>query len=324
MIGNSEVMNRLRERVRAAARVSGSVLVTGETGSGKELVARAIHQCSGRTNARFVAIDCGAVPEDLIESELFGYRRGAFTTAMTDKPGLFEEAHGGTLFLDEIANTSRRFQAKLLRAIQDRQIRRLGDTVTRKLDIRVIAATNCDLRILVRQGDFREDLFYRLAVFSIQVPPLRNRLDDVPLLVESFLEGRKQITPAAVLKLQTYDYPGNVRELENLVESALYMAEGETIDESHILLPGDWQGTASEEVLHVDNFWESIARPYADHLITRSHVESVVRKGLSETGGSYRRLVQLFNMPASDYKRFMDFLRRHRCNVDYRQYRKKN
>jgi transcriptional regulator with GAF, ATPase, and Fis domain len=324
MIGKSEVMQQLIDRVRVAARVSGSILVMGETGSGKELVARAIHQRSGRGTGRFVAVDCGALPEDLIESELFGYRRGAFTSALTDKPGLFEEANGGTLFLDEIANTSRRFQAKLLRALQDRQIRRLGDVTPRKVDIRVIAATNCDLRALVRKGDFREDLFYRLSVFSIQVPPLRNRLDDVPLLVRAILEGRKEITDGALLKLQSYDFPGNVRELENIVESAVYTTEGNTIEDSHIVFPENMPPGMTEEIVQVDNFWESVARPFADRLITRNHVESVVRRGLAKTGGSYRRLLQLFNMPDTDYKRFMDFLRRNRCNVDYRQYRKKN
>src|SRR5881397_4025855 len=184
MIGKSEQMQNLREKVKAAARVSGAVLITGESGSGKELVAKAIHEHSERTRAKFVAVDCGALPDDLIESELFGHRRGAFTNAVADKPGLFEEANGGTLFLDEIANTSRRFQAKLLRALQDRQIRRLGDVVSRQLDLRIIAATNCDLRALVHKGDFREDLFYRLTVFSIQVPPLRKRIDDIPLLVD--------------------------------------------------------------------------------------------------------------------------------------------
>jgi len=315
-------MQQLGERVRAAARITGSVLVTGETGSGKELVARSIHQHSGRSAARFVAVDCGALPEDLIESELFGFKRGAFTSALADKAGLFEEANGGTLFLDEIANTSRRFQAKLLRALQERQIRRLGDTVFRQLDIRVIAATNRDLRALVNRGDFREDLFYRLNVFSIQVPPLRNRLDDVPLLVDVMLKGRKQITKGALAKLQLYNFPGNVRELENIIESAIYTAMDDTIEECHIVLP-DGVPTGVSDILRVENFWDSVARPYADRLITRTHVENVVRRGLQESRGSYRRLVRLFNLPDSDYKRFMDFLRRHRCNIDYRQYRQK-
>jgi len=322
MIGKSEVMQQLAERVKAAARINGSVLVTGETGSGKELVARAIHKQSDRATRRFVAIDCGALPEDLIESELFGFKRGAFTSAVADKTGLFEEANGGTLFLDEIANTSRRFQAKLLRALQERQIRRIGDTVYRQLDIRVIAATNRNLRSLVSRGDFREDLFYRLSVFAIQVPPLRNRLEDIPLLAEALLQGRKQISGDALTKLQQYDFPGNVRELENIVESAVYTASTDTIGAGDIVLPDEGPFDPIE-VLPVDNFWDSIARPYADRLITRNHVENVVRRGLQQVHGSYRRLVRLFNLPDSDYKRFMDFLRRHRCNVDYRQYRRK-
>src|SRR5436190_22070941 len=199
MIGKSEVMYTLRERVKAAARISSSVLVTGESGTGKELVAKSIHEHSERRNGKFVAVDCGALPDDLIESELFGHKRGAFTTALTDKSGLFEEANGGTLFLDVIANTSRRFQAKLLRVLQERQLRRLGDVVMRKLDLRVIAATNCELMPMVRRGDFREDLYYRLNVFSIQVPPLRRRMEDVPLLVEHILRGRgKTMSDAAV------------------------------------------------------------------------------------------------------------------------------
>jgi transcriptional regulator with PAS, ATPase and Fis domain len=316
-------MQQLAERVRAAARISGSVLVTGETGSGKELVARAIHRHSDRAGGRFVAIDCGALPEDLIESELFGFKKGAFTSAVADKSGLFEEANGGTLFLDEISNTSRRFQAKLLRALQERQIRRIGDTTFRQLDVRFIAATNRDLRVLVRQGDFREDLFYRLSVFAIQVPPLRNRLDDIPLLVEAILAGRKRISEDAVAKLQLYDFPGNVRELENIVETAVYTAAEGTIEECHITIPNGMP-LSYEGVLHVENFWESVARPYADRMITRTHMENVVRRGLQQANGSYRRLVRLFNLPDSDYKRFMDFLRRHGCNVDFRQYRRRS
>src|SRR2546428_3293270 len=208
MIGKSEEIQNLKEKVKAAARVSGAVLITGESGSGKELVAKAIHEHSDRCGAKFVAVDCGALPDDLIESELFGHRRGAFTTAVADKPGLFEEANGGTLFLDEIANTSRRFQAKLLRVLQDKHVRRLGDVVTRKLDVRVVAATNCELMPMVRRGEFREDLYYRLNVVAIQVPPLRRRMEDVPLLVDHMLRGRgKKMTDAAVAKLMTYTFP---------------------------------------------------------------------------------------------------------------------
>jgi transcriptional regulator with PAS, ATPase and Fis domain len=304
-----------------AARVSGSVLVTGETGTGKELVAQAIHEHSDRRRGRFVPVDCGALPEDLIESELFGYRRGAFTTAMTDKPGLFEEAHGGTLFLDEIANTSRRFQAKLLRVLQDKQVRRLGDVTSRKLDIRVIAATNCDLR----RSDFREDLYYRLNVFSILVPPLRNRLDDIPLLAEYMLRSRKKISRDAIEKLQTYGYPGNVRELENILETALYMCLGDIIEANDIVLPSASEAASRPTPVfdQIENFWETVATPYAARQITRSHIENLIRQGLIETGGSYVKLLHLFKMPESDYKRFMDFLRRHHCNIDFREFRKK-
>lgn len=316
-------MKRLMERVRAAARVSGSVLVTGETGTGKELVARAIHEHSDRSRARFVPVDCGALPDDLIESELFGHKRGAFTTAVTDKPGLFEEANGGTLFLDEIANTSRRFQAKLLRVLQDKEVRRLGEVVARKLDVRVIAATNCELMVLVRRGEFREDLFYRLNVFPIPVPPLRRRLEDVPHLVEHLLHGRKRISSDALAKLMAYKYPGNVRELENLVESAVYTSEGDCIEADDVLLPMDIiQDELVQEVV-VGNFWENVARPYAERSITKTQLELVIRKGLQQTRGSYKKLIPLFKMPDTDYKRFMDFLRRHNCNIDFREFRKK-
>jgi DNA-binding NtrC family response regulator len=186
----------------------------------------------------------------------------------------------------------------------------------------VIAATNCDLLRLVHRGDFREDLFYRLNVFSVQVPPLRERLDDIPLLTEFILHGRRRISAGALAKLQAYSFPGNVRELENIVESALYSRNAEIIEDRDIVLPGELTRGADLD-LQIDNFWESIARPYANRQITRHHVEHLIRKGLIQTGGSYRRLVRLFNIPETDYKRFMDFLRRHRCNVDYRQYRKK-
>src|SRR5439155_3524634 len=309
MIGKSEAMYTLIERVKAAAKVSGSVLVTGESGTGKELVAKAIHEHSDRHGGKFVAVDCGALPDELIESELFGHRRGAFTSAIADKPGLFEEANGGTLFLDEIANTSRRFQAKLLRVLQDRQLRRLGDVVTRKLDLRVVAATNCELMTMVRKGDFREDLYYRLNVFPILVPPLRRRMEDVPLLVEHMLRGRKRISSGAMSKLMAYSFPGNVRELENIVEAAVCTAPGAVIQEDDMSLPHDTYAGWPMEDLIVGDFWESIARPYSERMITRTQVEHVIRRGLERTRGSYRKMLPLFRIPDSDYKRFMDFLR---------------
>jgi transcriptional regulator with PAS, ATPase and Fis domain len=324
MIGKSEVMYILREKVKAAARVSSSVLVTGESGTGKELVAKAIHEHSDKRSGKFVAVDCGALPDDLIESELFGYKRGAFTTAVADKSGLFEEANGGTLFLDEIANTSRRFQAKLLRVLQDRQLRRLGDVILRKLDLRVIAATNCELIPLVRRGDFREDLYYRLNVFPIHVPPLRRRMEDVPLLVEHMLHGRgKKMSNAAIAKLMTYTFPGNVRELENVVESAVCTAPGLVIEADDVTLPLESDKPWQLEQVIVGDFWESVARPYAERLITKNQVEHLIRQGLERTGGSYKKMLPLLNIAESDYKRFMDFLRRHNCNIDFRGYRRR-
>jgi transcriptional regulator with PAS, ATPase and Fis domain len=324
MIGKSEVMNILRERVKAAAKVSSSVLVTGESGTGKELVAKAIHEHSERRSGKFVPVDCGALPDDLIESELFGHKRGAFTTAVADKQGLFEEANGGTLFLDEIANTSRRFQAKLLRALQDRQVRRLGDVVMRKLDLRVIAATNCELMPMVRKGEFREDLYYRLNVFSIQVPPLRRRMEDVPLLVQHILHERgKVMSDSAVAKLMTYSFPGNIRELENIVESAVCTASGIVITADDVTLPLESDRPWQLEEIIVQDFWESVAKPYSERLITKNQVEHLIRQGLERTGGSYRKMLPLMRIPESDYKRFMDFLRRHNCNIDFRGYRRK-
>ena len=323
MIGKSEQMQSLKEKVKAAARVFGAVLISGESGSGKELVARAIHEHSERCRDKFVAVDCGALPDDLIESELFGHRRGAFTTAVADKPGLFEEANGGTLFLDEVANTSRRFQAKLLRVLQDKQVRRLGDITMRKLDLRIISATNCELAAMVRRGEFREDLYYRLNVFPIHVPPLRRRVEDIPLLVDHLLHSRKRISDNAIAKLMGYSFPGNIRELENIVEAAVCMVSGSIIHADDILLPSEAPTSQPDEDIIIGNFWESVARPFAERLITRTQMERLVRQGLQRTRGSYRKMLPLFRIPDTDYKRFMDFLRRHHCIVDFREYRRK-
>ena len=317
LIGHSDAIELLRSKIQAAARTSSSVLIQGETGTSKELVARSIHEESIRRRGRFVPIDCGALPEELVESELFGYRRGAFTTAVSDKPGLFEEANQGSLFLDEIANTSKRFQVKFLRVLQEKQVRRLGDVVDRAVDVRIIAATNCDLRAKARSGEFREDLLYRLNVFAIEVPPLRKRTSDIPVLCRHIVDAlngdsgeQKWLTPAALEKLCTYTYPGNVRELQNIIESGYYMSEAETIGPESIALPRDALAHQPVEEIFVDNFWESVAHPYTNRLITKRQVEAVIRRGLKQTGGNYRKVVELFNLPETDYKRFMDFLRR--------------
>jgi two-component system response regulator AtoC len=214
-----------------------TVLITGESGTGKELVARAIHGRSSRKTAPFVAINCGAIPENLLESELFGHRKGAFTDATADRRGLFEEATGGTLFLDEIGELPINLQVKLLRVLQEESIRRLGDTKDVKVDVRIIAATHRDLQADVKAQRFREDLFYRIHVLSIHVPPLRDRRDDIALLLDHFLVRNnarlgtniRGVSPDARKLLLEYAWPGNVRELENTIERAMVLAESDVL-----------------------------------------------------------------------------------------------
>jgi two-component system response regulator PilR (NtrC family) len=229
VIGTSSVMASLFEMVRAVAPTSSTVLITGESGTGKELVARAIHGLSGRSDGPFVSVNCGALPDTLLESELFGHIKGAFTDARQSKKGLFEAADGGTLFLDEVGETSAPMQVKLLRALQERRIRRLGGTEEIAVDVRVIAATNVSLEELVREKSFREDLYYRLQVIPIQTPPLRERREDVGLLAEHFVERFSRemgktvasVSEEALALLERYSWPGNVRELENVMERAV-------------------------------------------------------------------------------------------------------
>jgi two-component system, NtrC family, response regulator PilR len=237
VIGVSQVMASLFEMVRAIAPTSSTVLVTGESGTGKELVARAIHGLSGRAEGPFVSINCGALPDTLLESELFGHVKGAFTDARQAKKGLFEAASGGTLFLDEVGETSPPMQVKLLRALQERRVRPVGGTEEIDVDVRVIAATNAPLESLVEQKRFREDLFYRLQVIPILAPPLRERREDIPLLAQHFLErfarqmGKRvaKISEEAMRQLQAFAWPGNVRQLENVIERAVAFETTEAV-----------------------------------------------------------------------------------------------
>ncbi|MBI3491828.1 MAG: sigma-54-dependent Fis family transcriptional regulator [Acidobacteria bacterium] len=237
MVGESYAMRQLREQVAMAAPTNGRVLIYGENGTGKELVARTIHQLSRRRAAAFVEVNCAAIPEELIESELFGHVRGAFTGAVADRRGKFEAADGGTLFIDEIGDMSVKTQAKVLRALQEQTLEAVGGTARIKVDVRVLAATNKDLPAKIRAGQFREDLYFRLNVIPIFVPPLRDRQEDIPLLADHFMAefareyGRrlKSLNPAARAVLQRYPWPGNVRELRNVIERLMIMAPGETI-----------------------------------------------------------------------------------------------
>jgi two-component system response regulator AtoC len=237
MIGDSAPMQKLKATLKLIAPQRTTVLILGESGTGKELVARSIHALSPRKHKRFVAINCAAIPASLLESELFGHVKGAFTDASRDKPGLFEDADGGTLFLDEVGELPMPLQAKLLRALQDSEIRRVGDSASVKVDVRLIAATLRDLTAEVAAGRFREDLFYRLNVLPVAVPALRDRPDDVAVLARFFTErhaarhGRKvELTDAAIEALARQPWPGNVRELENVIERALVLADGPSVD----------------------------------------------------------------------------------------------
>ncbi len=264
LVGRSAAMQEVFETVETVAPTTSTILILGETGTGKELVARAIHQLSPRAGERFVALNCSAIPESLLEAELFGHVKGAFTGAIASRPGRFELAHRGTLFLDEIGTMPMPLQAKLLRALQEREIERIGDARPVRIDVRVLAATNADLGQMVKQGTFREDLFYRLNVIPVQLPPLRDRRDDVPLLVRDMLQRlgaqavptRTDVTfsQEAMRRLMAYDWPGNIRQLENTVERALALSPGRSqLDVS--VLPPDVRGD------RVDDPAMSIALP---------------------------------------------------------------
>jgi len=250
MVGKSAAMRALYQLIETVAPSSATVLITGDTGTGKEMVARAIHQCSLRRQQRFVAINCSAIPEPLLEAELFGHVRGAFTGAVGSRQGRIEQADKGTLFLDEVGNMPTAVQMKLLRVLQEREFERVGDPRTVKVDVRVVAATNADLPRMVKDGSFREDLFYRLNVVHVELPPLRERPEDIPLLVARFIgklqppvDGKEPVVVSqdAMRRLMAYEWPGNVRQLENAIERALALGGGRRrieVDD----LPADLRG----------------------------------------------------------------------------------
>jgi two-component system, NtrC family, response regulator AtoC len=300
LIGQSRVMRDLLQLLETVASTSSTVLITGETGTGKELAARAIHHNSPRRASRFVAINCSAIPETLLEAELFGHVRGAFTGAVGTRQGRLEQAHKGTLFLDEIGTMSPALQAKLLRVLQEREFERVGDSHTIKIDVRVIAATHSDLARMVADGTFREDLFYRLNVIPVQLPPLRERREDIPLLVQHFLQklaaeaGRAPVTIAqdALRCLMASSWPGNIRQLENACERALAFSQGRsqidvqdlTSDLQHQPAPTD-----SSQVWFPD-----------DGLDFERYIEgielSLIRRSLERTQGNKRQAAKLLNL----------------------------
>ncbi len=254
IVGSSPALRAVLDEVRIVAPTGSTVLIAGETGTGKELIARAVHVHSGRRNRPFVKVNCAAIPAELLESELFGHERGAFTGAVAQRIGRFEAADGGTLFLDEIGDMPLHLQTKLLRVLQEQEFERVGGSRTIKVDVRIVAATNRDLKGMVQENKFRADLYYRLAVFPLSVPPLRERREDIPLLTRYFVQKQAQrmgrnierIPAHAMESLMNYDWPGNLRELQNVIERSVVLSRG---PELHVVLP-ESTGKSAPIVLH--------------------------------------------------------------------------
>ncbi len=347
MVGRSAEIAALEQEVDRVARSDTKVLITGETGVGKEIVAHSIHARGPRASMPFAPVNCAGLPENLLESELFGHVKGSFTGAYRDKPGKLETAHNGTAFLDEIGEMSLRMQGLLLRFLETGELQKVGvDGSGRLVNVRVIAATNRNLREMITQGTFREDLFYRLNVIHIAVPPLRERRDDIPALVEHFLArytpGNHSpitgVSPDAMKALTAYSWPGNVRELENVIERIAVTVQHATIEVTD--LPSEIRGhdavalrpkrerrrTVADDLYkrlieQRESFWSTVYPLFMEREITRGNVREVVRRGLEEARGNYKIVARLFNMESRDYKRFLNFLRKHDCQIPFKDYR---
>jgi len=304
IIGESPVMTQVMNLVERISESDASVLITGESGTGKELIARAIHNGSPRSKRSFVALNCGAIPENLIESELFGHKKGSFTGAVSDNPGLFREASGGTIFLDEIGELPAQMQTKLLRVLQERCIRAVGDTKDVPVDVRVIAATNRNLKNRISSGEFREDLFYRLNVVNVVVPPLRDRKDDIPLLVGHFVRKFSspdlplpKISPEALEALMNYRFPGNIRELENLCERALVLG-GQAILPEH--LPEEvrqgQQRAPKEMLVSADSLNDTLALPNDLENILEQIEMNYLKAALDKSNGVKKHAAELLGL----------------------------
>ena len=310
IVGRSDLMQEVFRLVEQVAPARSTVLITGESGTGKELIAKAIHEASTRAGRPFVTVNSSNIPSELLESELFGHTRGAFTGAVAAKKGLFEVADGGSIFLDEIGDIPPETQVRLLRVIQEREFTPLGDTTPRRVDVRIIAATNIDLKEAVRQGSFREDLYYRLAVVPIELPPLRDRREDILPLAQHFIQkyneenGREvseQLAPEVLALLESYSWPGNVRELENTIERAVVIAPGNEITKECLrteisdpksVVSGHQDGASNAAVADIGrgiNFYEEVRRFEID----------LIRRALEQTGGHQSRAARLLGMNAT-------------------------
>ena len=348
LIGRSQALKVVQQEVEYASRSDAKVLITGASGVGKEVVAHLIHQRSRRRHAPMLTINCAAMPDTLLESELFGHARGSFTDAYRDKRGLFEAANSGTVFLDEVGEMSLRMQALLLRFLETGEIQRVGDERNRvNANVRVVAATNRRLPERIAAGEFREDLYYRLNVIHITIPPLRERKDDVTPLLDHFLRlfavehgvPRPQCSPDAVAALEAYDWPGNVRELRNIAERLTCRCPGGVIHAVDLPLevrtgstavantpartasPAPAQALLDRILLKGESFWDVAYEPFMARDLTREDVRHLVRVGLEQTRGNYKALVQLFNMEPQDYKRFLNFLRKYGCHMPFQRFR---
>jgi len=310
IIGRSDVMQEVFRLVEQVAPARSTVLITGESGTGKELIAKAIHEASPRAGRPFVTVNSSNIPSELLESELFGHTRGAFTGAVAAKKGLFEVADGGSIFLDEIGDIPPETQVRLLRVIQEREFTPLGDTTPRRVDVRIIAATNIDLKEAVRSGTFREDLYYRLAVVPIELPPLRDRVEDILPLAQHFIQKyndenernvSEQLLPDVLALLEAYSWPGNVRELENTIERAVVIAPGNEITKECLrteisdpksVAAGHHDGASNAAVTDIGrgiNFYEEVRRFEID----------LIRRALEQTGGHQSRAARLLGMNAT-------------------------
>jgi two-component system nitrogen regulation response regulator NtrX len=304
MVGDSHLMAQLREQVAMTAPTNGRVLIYGENGTGKELVARSIHAMSRRRNGPFIEVNCAAIPEELIESELFGHVKGAFTGAVADRRGKFELADGGTLFLDEIGDMSLKTQAKVLRALQEQVVEPVGGASSVKVDVRVLAATNKELPAEIRTGRFREDLYFRLNVIPIFVPPLRDRDADVPVLAEHFMAefareyGRrpKKLDPSAAARLRAYRWPGNVRELRNVIERVFILAPGDTIGVQDLAF---LDGTA--DMIAIDGAGTVLPLHDARDRFERDYI----LRALAAQGGNISRTAEVLGVERSNLYRKM-------------------
>ena len=364
LLGESSQMVALRSEIAAAARTDAKVLILGETGVGKEVVARLIHEQSSRRGRAFIAVNCSGIPETLLESELFGHTRGSFTGAYRDKRGLVQQADRGTLFLDELGEMSLRMQAVLLRFTETGEVQQVGaDTPSGRTNVRLITATNRDLRQRIADGKFRDDLYYRLNVVQIQIPALRARGTDILLLFNHYLECAAAthglrvpvLATDAAQALAAYAWPGNVRELRNITERLVLQDRPEplTADDlprevlgvrtvaapaasmvrvkagaTAITSPATVNGGSAiadrliERMRLGEDFWTVVRQAFKARELTRADLMAIVDRGLRETRGSYRALLALFHLPATDYKRFHAFLYQQQCNLPVAPYRK--